>query len=349
MAGIEEAAAVFQDAISGTSSKAAAPRSDEVSGKPEPLFMEPGYLENPEESAGGDDKPLVLRKKDLPADEDTDEDPDEENPDDEQDPEDKEEGDEEEDELLSREFQVMVGDEEVAVPLKTILDNYTDRETLSRHYSDLQETVATVRAEAERVAGLRSKAVEIYDDAIAVMKQIIPAEPDWDKLFQEDATKARALQKQYESFQKSVDEVVAKRNKAKADQQEAERGNEKEFAETEFTKFARSCKWANAKERDKDIASMRKTALSAGMTEEEISRLYDSRYLMILRKASKYDRMVANKPKPVVRNNGSKPNNSTTAPVRSGRGGMNQAQRRLSQTGSLHDAVPVFHEIIRRK
>ena len=44
---------------------------------------------------------------------------------------------------------------------------------------------------------------------------------------------------------------------------------------------------------EKEIASMRRTAFAAGFSEQEVATVYDPRMLGILRKASKYDRMMA--------------------------------------------------------
>ncbi len=353
MAGIEEAAAAFETVLGGTPSRASGPSSGEVSSRPEVLFDEAGFLENPEEAAGGDDKPLRARKKDVEVpDEDilaNDEEEEEDNGEggEEEEEDNGEGGEEDEDEeLLSREFELMVDGEEVKVPLRDILKGYTDGETFNRRMGELQETAVNMRAFAEDLQAKKVKAVEIYDEALAVMQRVIPAQPDWDKLFAEDPAKARALQKQYEGFQEEVNKVKADRDRVRSQIAAETQAEEAEFARTEYVKFARAAKWANQKEQVKDIESMRRTALSVGMTEEEIGRIFDSRYLTILRKASKYDRMIASKPKPVAKT-GSKPNGAAGNRSRTVSKGSTQAQRRLSQTGSVQDAAMVFEDILR--
>jgi hypothetical protein len=95
---------------------------------------------------------------------------------------------------------------------------------------------------------------------------------------------------------------------------------------------------------------MRRTGLTAGFTEEELSQVYDSRMLQVLLKASKYDRMMAAKPKPVVRPQG-KPitPGAGSAKSRTAQSGVTSAMKRLNKTGSIDDAAVVFDQIIARR
>jgi hypothetical protein len=95
---------------------------------------------------------------------------------------------------------------------------------------------------------------------------------------------------------------------------------------------------------------MRRTALSQGFSEDEISQVYDSRMLQVLLKASKYDRMMASRPKPVVNLKGKRPvpSGGGSARARPAQKGLSTAMKRLNQTGKIEDAALVFDNIIRR-
>jgi hypothetical protein len=96
---------------------------------------------------------------------------------------------------------------------------------------------------------------------------------------------------------------------------------------------------------------MRRTALTHGFSEEEISQVYDSRMLNVLLKASKYDRMMAARPKPVNRGATPRPVPSGGGPARTKKSNSNyvSAAKKLSKTGSIDDAAVVFDQIIRRE
>jgi hypothetical protein len=122
------------------------------------------------------------------------------------------------------------------------------------------------------------------------------------------------------------------------------------FAEEESQKFEQANRkyWSDPNKKAKDLQSMRKTGLSSGFSEEELSQVYDSRMLTVLLKASKYDRMMANKPKPVVRVDKPIPPGAGSAKQRTAHKGVSSAMKRLNQTGSIDDAAVVFDQILAR-
>jgi hypothetical protein len=106
--------------------------------------------------------------------------------------------------------------------------------------------------------------------------------------------------------------------------------------------------WTDPKRRAKDLQSMRRTGLSAGFGEEELSQVYDSRMLQILLKASKFDRMMAAKPKPIVRQPQGKPipPGAGSARTRTAQRGATSAMKRLNRSGSIEDAAVVFDQFL---
>lgn len=362
---IQQAADAFARDMNGGAAPRPAPGIAESKGKPEVLFEEAGFLENPDEPAGGDTQPppKVEKKAKQPQEEiledgdgDTDdvepsegeEEDDEGSEDNEESDDGDDEGDEEgDDELLKREFEVMVDGEPVTVPLQEALNGYIRQKTFDQRMNKAAEVTRAVEQRFEEVQQATQVVIDMYAEAAEVVKAIQPQEPDWDKLFSENPQQARIIQKNFQEFQAKVAEVQKKHSEAIQKVQQEEARRTAEFARTEAPKFASLAKWRTPEERGKDIASMRKTALAVGLSEKEVSNIFDSRYLHILLKASKYDRMMAAKPKPVSK---------TIKPVSPGAGrtnrtapkGISKAQRQLSRSGSIHDAAPVFAEILSR-
>jgi hypothetical protein len=183
------------------------------------------------------------------------------------------------------------------------------------------------------------------------MEQMIPKEPNWDEEFQKDPHKARELQRYYEkanTFRAQMREQMAQ---VATQQQQSTQAQVAAFAEEEAAKFEQANRkiWSDPKRKSKDLHSMRKTGLSAGFTEDELSQVYDSRMLQVLLKASKYDRMMAAKPKPVVRPQGKPiPPGAGSAKTRTAQKGVSSAMKRLNRTGSLDDAAVVFDQLLAR-
>ena len=194
--------------------------------------------------------------------------------------------------------------------------------------------------------------MQVGQEIEAHLNALIPQEPNWDEEFQKNPARARELQKYYEQVKGFRQTMRDKMTEATKKQQESDIAQTNAFAEAESRKFdqANSKNWAtDPKKKGKDLQAMRRTALTSGFSEDEISQVYDSRMLMVLLKASKYDRMMAAKPKPIpnVRNKPIAPGTGS-AKSRTVQRGVSSAMKRLNRSGSIEDAAVVMDEIIRR-
>ena len=129
--------------------------------------------------------------------------------------------------------------------------------------------------------------------------------------------------------------------------QESDRRLEK-YAVDGFSRFVFDSKIPDKAALEKEIASMRRTAFAAGFSEQEVATVYDPRMLSILRKASKYDRMMAAaKPRAEVPGKGRTLTPGAATPLGNApRRGLDEAQRRLASSGRLDDAADVFRRIL---
>ena len=370
MAGLEEAAAAFDAVIKSDPGKITGKAPVSTEGPAEQLFKNVGQLEVDEESpskGGGDDEDpeeLIYGDKDEApkksardadkGDGDDQADGDEPDADDEADesPDDDEsQGDEEEAAILARKVSVNVDGEPAEVTIKEALEGYVRTETFHRRMNQLDEAKKIVRRAA-------TDAVQNYEYSMTIakqmeehMKQLIPPEPNWDEEFQKDPHRARELQRYYEkanSFKAALNHQMGEAAKKMGEHNNTQLAA---FAEEEAGKFEQANRkhWTDPKRKAKDLKSMRQTGLTSGFSEEELSQVYDSRMLMVLLKASKYDRMMAARPKPVVRQQAKPiPPGAGSAKSRTAQKGVSSAMKRLNRTGSLEDAAVVMDQIIAR-
>jgi hypothetical protein len=357
--GLEDAAKAFDADIASevpSNRPAPGPKKDITDGPPERLFGDVGELEVDDESpakGGGDDEEPKRAKKDPEDDDvDADEDVDDEAGDDE---EEEEEG--EDAEFLNQEVSVLVDGEEQTVTLKEALDGYTRTQTFHKRMNEIEEAKQVIQQTA-------TDAVQNYEYSVGLAKQIeahleklVPPEPNWDEEFKKNPVRAREMQKYYDQvkgFRAEMDKQLAEANEK---MQHHSAVQLKGYVETESKRFdAKNAKhWsADPKKKGKDLQAMRRTALAEGFTEEEVSQVYDSRMLQVLLKASKYDRMMASRPKPVtlVAKGGAKkvvPSGSGSARAKTANKGFTTAMKRLNKTGHIEDAAVVFDEIIGRE
>lgn len=359
---LENAALAF-DADMGNSSPAKSSASaNSEKAKPEPLFANPGeFLDGSDDTAGDDDepdededqRPARKPRKEDEDDDSSDEDDGDEGPEAEDDLTDEErealkaakEEDDDSDIDLDQKVAVMVDGQETEVSLREALNGYIRTDTFHKRMNEVDGARKIIAAEAQKVVDDRERAIAILAEAEEVLQSLMPKEPDWDALYAADPLAARKLQKQYDEYKAKVDEIKGKRSGIVKEATEKQQKEKLAFAQAEFPKFAKYAGFKTQDDVKKDTASMRKTALAVGFSEEELSDVLDSRMLIVLHKASKYDRMMANRPKAVKK---------VTKPVGPGAGskstahkGIIRAQEKLTRTGSIEDAASVFAQMIK--
>jgi hypothetical protein len=261
------------------------------------------------------------------------------------------EGSEGEAALLARKVEVTVDGEPVEVSLKEALEGYVRTETFHRRMNQLDEAKKIVRRAAADAVHNYEYSINIAKEMEAHMETMIPKEPNWDEEFKKDPVQARELQRYYEKATAFRQQLRQQMAETKKKQQDADHAQLAAFAQEESTKFEQANRkyWSDPKKKAKDLDSMRRTGLASGFTDEELSQVYDSRMLTVLLKASKYDRMMANKPKPVVRPQAKPiPPGAGSVKQRTAQKGVSSAMKRLNRTGSMDDAAVVFDQIIAR-
>lgn len=359
---LESAAEAFTAAISGNANAGdTAPKSEKRASAPEPMFTNLGDLDDDSPEAGGDDLPnegevKARRRKPevLSNEEDEDDEREDVSSGDEDGDEDGEGADEEADEKDGQDeeeqdvYEVIVDGERQEVGIREALNGYIRQETFARRMNVLNDQKNILRDEAVKVIEDRKTLSAKLKEAEELLTLLVPQEPNWAEEYKRDPDGADRMRKQWDTF-------VAQRAKLKADREEAEQANEREDKEStaEYIKaenlkiLKNNPKWATDKEvMKRDLNDMAQTAVAAGFSEEEVLNTRDSRMITILKKAMMFDRLQANKPKPIKR---------TTKPVKSGAGSvrtapknLTKAQTQLRKTGSLEDAGNVFAQMIRR-
>jgi len=372
--GLDQAAVAFDAVIQSNPDRPAPRKEGPVGDGPvKPLFKNVGELDSDTEPKGGgdDDNPEEAIYGDPKKGKTDSGDSDEEHESDsegggdselddgpgEGDDEDGEGGEKEKEEasesdaVLAQKVEVTVDGEPVEVTIKEALEGYVRTETFHRRMNQLDEAKKIVRRAANDAVQNYEYSMNVARQMEAHMKELIPAEPNWDEEFKKDPVHARELQRYYEKANAFRGQLQTQLAEAVKKKQESEMTQLAAFAEEESHKFDQmnSKYWTDPKRKVKDLQSMRRTALTAGFSEEELSEVYDSRMLQVLLKASKYDRMMAAKPKPVVRPQGKPiPPGAGSAKARTAQKGVTSAMKRLNRTGSIEDAAVVFDQLIAR-
>ena len=246
-------------------------------------------------------------------------------------------------------YEVVVDGQSHEVTLGEALNGYVRQETFHRRLTELNQLRTALEEDHQRQQAnwqLIMSAKEAYENDIRTM---MPPEPNWDREFAINPTEAHRQQKIYQGLYGALARSQQERAQmAQIHAQEADRRLQK-YAVDGFSRFVFDSKIPDKAALEKEIASMRRTAFSHGFSEQEVATVYDPRMLGILRKASKYDRMMAAaKPRAEVPGKGRTltPGAATPLSGNAPRRGLDDAQRRLASSGKLDDAADVFRRIL---
>lgn len=304
----------------------------------------------PVDRANGDDEevdPEDLLYQDDPDHQDTDDQEDDQDDPDDQDTDDQDDPDEGELNFDAK-VKVTVDGEDAEVTVREALDGYIRTETFHKRMNEINEIRDVMDREASTLVEDRKRYIGMIDEMGETLTTLLPKEPDWDTLFAQDPTKARAMQKNYGELKGKIDELKAKRAKAIEEAQEQTQAQLASYAARERQKFEDSNpNWKGPegeKRKAKDINSMVRTLRSAGFKDPEIAQAYDSRMLTIALKASKFDRMMAAKPKLIPRGKG--PATQGAGSNRTAPRGLGKAQKQLARSGKVADAASVFAQLL---
>lgn len=251
--------------------------------------------------------------------------------------------------LLNTIVEVKIDGKPAEITLNEAVRGYIRTETFHQRLGELQNGVTELNNQRNEVAQIREAYLERAKALEAYVEAFMPKEPNWDELYATDPTKAVLLERQWRTFQEKLGGLAGQRTQAEMEAEQERTRHLHNFASQNRAKLAQAHpEWKNEKVWKRDHDSMRRTARTAGYTDEEINQLYDARGVEVLLKASLYDRLMASKPKPVKQRFGAptRPNGSTPPRQRDVSRGFDRAEKRLSRTGSMKDAAGVFERIL---
>jgi hypothetical protein len=244
-------------------------------------------------------------------------------------------------------YEVSVDGETHHVSLEEALRGYVRQATFHQRVAQLTNVQQEIESEAGKLNAnwkMWDKARRNFEEDVVAM---MPREPNWDEEFARDPAAAHAQQKIYQALYGRL--ADSQRQRAEREAAEVEESNRRvqKYAIEGFSRFVAMSKIADEPTLKKELQSMRRTAMSAGFSEYEVATVYDPRMLVILRKASKYDRMTANRPKAVVSGQGRTLAPGAATPLGNvRRTGFDDANRRLASSGKISDAAEVFRRLL---
>jgi hypothetical protein len=245
-------------------------------------------------------------------------------------------------------FEVTADGETFHVTVEEALRGYSREKTFHKRLAQLNQFSQELQQNQgylQQSWGQWQKARQDYEEDVANM---LPQEPNWEHEFQTNPANAYAMQKVFQTIYTKLAASRQARAEREAQAQVERDRQVQKYAVDGFSKFVMDNKIPDEPTLKKNLNSMRRTAAAAGFSEYEVATVYDPRMLTVLLKASRYDRMMAARPRAVIAGKGRTllPGAATPLGGNGPRKGLDEALRRQASSGSLDATAEVFRRML---
>ena len=259
----------------------------------------------------------------------------------------EEEGEEEE--PTEDKFVVKVDGKELEVSKDELLRGYQREADYTRKTQKLAEERRMVESEFQQVRGEREQYAQILGQLQQKLNEFEPVEPDWNTL---EANDPIEYARQWTTHQRRLQQQSAiqqEQQRLGLMQQDELRKHMQSVLVNETVRL----KDAIPEWKSPDVAKTEGRALieygqKMGFSEQELGTITDSRALVALRKAWKYDEMMSKRPtlQAKIKKAPRMITPGSTGSVSSKSSELNSAKKRLAQTGRVKDAASLFEKFI---
>ena len=254
----------------------------------------------------------------------------------------------------TRTYRVKVNGEEIEVTEDELLNGYSRQQDYTRKSQELAERRKAIEALEQEIEAERYQYAELLPRMRQQLEQQLQAEPDWDKLYEQNPIEATKLERQWrqakqqrEAQIKAVEEEQARLSQIQQRKLQAEMQKHIEAEQARLTQVIPE--WKDTNKAQKEAAEIREFLLTEGFSEQDVNSIQHAGLVKMARNAMLYERgkqriteaktgRKAESPKQM------KPGSKGSQPRK--RSDVEKAQTRLRQTGRVADAANVIKSLL---
>jgi hypothetical protein len=245
-------------------------------------------------------------------------------------------------------LEVVVDGQPHEVTLDEVVRGYVDQETYNKRVAQVGEAVQVVQSQWAQASQLRDNYIQQLQHHEEEYAALLPKEPNWDDFYARDPQTARQTQKNYQAAVNTLYAIRQRRIQEMQARDQENAARTAEYANNGWEQFKRNARITDQATLNNEVTAMRRAGQEYGFGEQELATVYDPRMLAVLHDASKYRRMTANKPRPVMPDKGRTLAPGAARPMGSAaRRGIDDLQSKLAKTGKLDDAAALFQRLIK--
>lgn len=260
-----------------------------------------------------------------------------------------EDEDAEEEAPVETKFVVKVDGKELEVDKEELIRGYQREADYTRKTQKLAEERRQVDSELKQVREEREQYAQVLSQLKQKVQEFEPAEPDWDKLEAEDPVEYARQWTHFQRRQQQKAAIAQEEARLNSLRQIEQEKHIKELLTAERDKLLeRLPEWKDPKKAKEERNAVLEYGKQIGFSDQELDQVTDSRAVVALYKAWKYDQLMSKRPElqakikkaPKLLQPGS------TGSVSSKTSELKNAKQRLAQSGSVKDAAALFDKFL---
>lgn len=260
-----------------------------------------------------------------------------------------EEEETEEEEPVEPKFVVKVDGKELEVDKEELIRGYQREADYTRKTQKLAEERRQVESEFQQVRAEREQYAQVLSQLKQKVQEFEPAEPDWNALEAQDPVEYARQWTHFQRRQQQMQAIQQEEARVQALRQVEQQKHLQELLIAERDKLIEKIPdWKNPEKAKAERDGVLEYGKQLGFSDAELDQVTDSRAVIALYKAWKYDQLMSKKPElqnkikkaPKLLSPGHSGSVSSKASDKA------RAQNRLAQTGSVKDAAALFDKFI---
>jgi hypothetical protein len=246
-------------------------------------------------------------------------------------------------------FIVKVDGKQIEVPKEELIRGYQREADYTRKTQKLAEERKLVESEFQQVRGEREQYAQVLGQLQHKLREFEPPEPDWNRLEFEDPTEYARQWTSHQRRQQQKFAVQAEQSRLQQLYQvESQKQIQNVLAQETAVLKEKIPEWNSPEKAKAEGKALLEYGQNLGFTEQELNSISDSRALLALHKAWKYDQMMSKRPEfqAKIKKAPKMVSSGSAGSVSSKSSDINNAKKRLAQTGSVKDAASLFEKFI---
>jgi len=194
-------------------------------------------------------------------------------------------------------FVVKVDGKEIEVPKDELIRGYQREADYTRKTQKLAEERKLVESEFQQVRGEREQYSQILGQLQQKLQEFEPPEPDWNRLEVEDPTEYARQWTSHQRRQQKTCAVQAEQERLNQMRQAEQQKQLQQVMAQEVASLKEKIpEWSSPEKAKAEGKALLEYGQKLGFSEQELNTITDSRALLALHKAWKYDQMMSKRP-----------------------------------------------------